>query len=239
MWVRLLVLVPAMVSAEACARHHVGDKYVEDVFSGPDTIALANAACEGDANEVAERVGAGVDVNVRGLWDITPLFWALTCRSPRGVEALLVRGADANARMDNGWSPAMVAATYDDPQFLRLVLRFGGDPSAISQQSDTSPLHKALGRGFDTDDWTNYYILLDAGADVNRVYPLGDTIAYRAIAYGRFSKVLELVVERGYSHDLAGLRRDAQTRPLAEDSDEHVYKQRLIEELDRRLAQGG
>ena len=74
---------------------------------------------------------------------------------------------------------------------------------------------------------------------MNRIYPLGDTIAYRAIAYGRFSKVLELVMERGYTHDLAGLRRDAETRPLAADSEENAYKQRLIEELDRRLAQGG
>ena len=224
MWLRLIAVVAAIVSSEACGRHHVGDKDVEDVFTGSETIALANAACDGDADEVAERVGRGANVNARGLGDMTPLFWALTCRSAQGVEALLAAGADANAAMDNGWTPAIVAATYDDPQFLRLVLRFGGDPSAISQQADVSPLHMALSKGFNTNDWTNYYILLDAGADVNRIYPLGDTIAYRAIAYGRFSKVLELVMERGYTHDLAGLRRDAETRPL---------------ELDRRLAQGG
>jgi len=239
MWLRLLVVVAAMVSSEACGRHHVGDKYVEDVFTGSETIALANAACDGDADEVAESVRRGADVNVRGLWDMTPLFWALTCRSSRGVEALLAHGADVNAAMDNGWTPAIVAATYDDPQFLRLVLRFGGDPSAISQQADTSPLHMALRRGFETDDWTNYYILLEAGADVNRVYPLGDTIAEHAIVFGRFSKALELVVERGYTHDLAGLRRIAGGRLLAANSEENPHRQRLIEELDRRLAQGG
>lgn len=186
----------------SCSQHEVGGHTAEMVFADPNVRALANAACEGDAAEVKRLVGQGVSPSARGKDGVGPLLWALSCRSEPGVRALLDAGADPNQAAGN-YTPVLVAATYDDPTFLKLLLARGGDPNATEANGPDTALQKALSVGIHRDDWRNYYILLDAGADINREH-MGSTIAEAATALGQMDKAIELV-ERGYTHDLNGL----------------------------------
>ena len=90
-----------------------------------------------------------------------------------------------------------------------LLLR-GADPSVTDRDGNDTPLTAALSRGVNEESWETYYILLDAGADINQVYNGSETIAETAIALGRPSKALELV-RRGYRHDLERLALAART----------------------------
>ncbi len=186
----------------SCSQHEVGGHTAEMVFADPQVRALADAACEGDAVEVKRLVGQGVSVNARGDKKFTPLLWALTCRNEAGMKALLDAGADPNQAADDD-PPVLVAATYDDPKFLKLLLAQGGNVNAEETKSVRTALITAFSVGLHRDDWRNYYILLNAGADINREHMDG-TIADWAVSMGRMDKVIELL-ERGYTHDLNDL----------------------------------
>ncbi|WEJ99468.1 MAG: ankyrin repeat domain-containing protein [Candidatus Sphingomonas phytovorans] len=192
-----------------CSQHEVGGHTAEQVFPDPQVRALANGACEGDATEVKRLVGQGVSANARGEDGFTPLLWALTCRNQPGIRALLDAGANPNQAAGN-YAPMLVAATYDDPTFLKLLLARGGDPNTAEAEGADTALQMALSVGIHHKDWRNYYILLDAGADINREYK-GRTIAETATSLGQMDKAIELV-ERGYSHNLDRLARFADIR---------------------------
>lgn len=196
-----------------CSEHDVGGHTVEMVFADPGARALAKAACEGNVAEVKRLVAQGVSSNARGDKDVTPLIWALTCRNEQGMTALLDAGADPNQAADND-PPVLVAATYDDPRFLKLLLARGGDPNAAEATGADTALTTALSVGIDRKDWRNYYILLDAGADINREHK-GETIAETATALGQMGKAIELV-ERGYTHNLDRLALGTYNRKIGD-----------------------
>lgn len=102
----------------------------------------------------------------------------------------------------------MDAAADRNVEYLRLLLAHGGDPNARDDDSPWSALRIAFSLGLQYDDWTSYYILLDAGADINADGP-GGTIAEFAAHLNQWDKVAELL-ERGYHHDLSSLRRSVQ-----------------------------
>jgi hypothetical protein len=120
---------------------------------------------------------------------------------------LLRAGANPNYHTvggTGGFSAIFVVAGYvKQPEYLRLLLKYGGDPNDVVNDSIDTSLTRALDAGVETENWTNYYILLDAGADINREHG-GQTIAERAVALDQFDKAKELL-QRGYSHNLERL----------------------------------
>lgn len=212
-----------------CSEHNVGGHTVDQVFMDPDVRTLAKAACEGNEAQVRDLVARGVSVNAQGDRNVTPLWWALTCRSERGMGALLDAGADPGLGPDD-YPPVLMAATYDDPTFLKLLLAGGGDPDATDAAGRDSALYTALSVGIDRDDWRNYYVLLDAGADINREY-MGRTVAEQASALGQMGKAVELL-ERGYTHDLERLALGTYVRHIGDTFPEiSKQKQQLLELL--------
>ncbi|MBI5942091.1 MAG: DUF2059 domain-containing protein [Caulobacterales bacterium] len=196
-------------------------KSVGDLFPDARVAALARAACAGDAQAVAAAIRDGVDPNANGIeWMdrtgsgrvLTPLIWAIDCGSPEGVEALLVGGADPNRAGKFGVTATTIAAAAVDPRILPVLLRHGGDPHA-HDDSDTAlaiALETGFGLEFDGAEpavaWSNWNILLAAGADPNRGVGESMNPVQMAALRGRFDKVYEILL-RGYQGDLRDLGR--------------------------------
>ncbi len=89
-------------------------------------------------------------------------------------------------------------------------------------------MHAAFTRGVFERDWGNYYLLLDSGADIERTYRRGTTIAVTAAALGQPSKVLELL-NRGYRRNLDELERIVAAREIVGNSSEESAKRDVLE----------
>ena len=165
----VLVIITAIATLLAACKdapHEVGGMTSAHLFSDFDVRRLANAACEGQAENVAAYVALGVDPNATGLDGINPLIWALTCESLPGMRALLEAGADPNQRMQtpDGASALLYSITYYDPAYLQLLLEFGGDPSQVYVHGTGYTLIEAAKMGIIHGIWDHYSILLNAGA---------------------------------------------------------------------------
>lgn len=231
----LLVALAGYQQAQAI-EHQVGGKAVREVFTDPRLAALAGAACEGDEAKVAQAIKAGTDANGKGFEDVTPLYWAVSCGSLRGIEALLRSKANPNYLFDGRFSAVYVAATMHEAAVLKLLLKYGGDPNTKDNKSDRTALERALSLGIHGAGWENYYALLKAGADINRADELGDTIAKAAAALGQFDKVAELL-ERGYSFDLPDLGRTVQARRVDPNHAQAAWQAKVRAMLEKKGVQ--
>lgn len=184
-----------------------------EMFGDTRVAALAQAACDGDAAEVAAIARGDVDPNSISLGvdefkgRVTPLLWAIDCDNARGVGALLRAGANPNQTTGGrvGLTPVIVAAGSRNPVLLRLLLQNGGDPDAMTEVRRETALTRAFNAARGTESWENWQTLLDAGADIEAAPNGGhETIATHAAWSNRFDKVVELL-ERGYSYDLTYL----------------------------------
>ena len=110
----------------------------------------------------------------------------------------------------------MYAAAQEPVIFLKMLLKHGGDPNAGSVESGKSALMLAMSMGFHEDNWDNYYALLEAGSDVNRVYGSYNTIAIFAADMAQYDKLAELL-DRGYNRDLTALGAHVQARSIQHD----------------------
>lgn len=100
---------------------------------------LMFAARAGDPETVNALLDAKADPNARDCnrgW--TPLIHAIHEQQRHAARALVMRGADVNARagdcgqhlVESGRTPLMFAAMYDDPELVRFLLERGADPRA-------------------------------------------------------------------------------------------------------------
>jgi len=179
----------------------------------------------------------------------------------RKVRELLDRGADVNARDEDGVTPLHYAAYYGFLDAARLLLDRGADVNARDEFGGT-PLHYAAGsghvnvvrllldRGADVNardedgvtplHYAAYYgfldaarLLLDRGADVNARAKYGVTPLYLAAREGHVD-VARLLLERGAD---AGARDDKGRTPLDRAREKgHVEVARVIEEYGRGKA---
>lgn len=231
-----LLLIASCVGAFTAAGVHaqtpefqIAGHTAASVFKAPHLSELANAACRGDSAGVRSAAKAGADINGLSIDGGTPLLWAVYCDDPKGVSALLEAGADPNLKARGKYSPTFAAATASKPDVLRVLLKNGGDPNTDDGESWTA-LGWAFLVGKEKGRWENYYSLLDAGADIDRLGPLRRTIAVEAAFAGRFDKVEELLV-RGYSRDLQYLGAATQNHVLAAKDPQNAYRAKVLSEL--------
>ena len=111
------------------------------------------------------------------------------------VELLLKRGAEVDARDEDGKTPlhwAIRTIWNRDlaPQLMRLLLNYGADPAAKNIYGDSS-LHMTRGKV------ELARLLLDSGADAGAVNNKGETILHRAFMSGPNFEFTELLLSRG------------------------------------------
>ncbi len=144
-----------------------------EYFDGK-ALELAVATETGDAEAIRHLIkDAGVDPDSTfGRRDGIPIVaWPLRAGNLEGLRALLDNGADPNARevkqmngRETHFNNAMVyAAKMEDPRFLELLLKHGGDPNTRNSANETLMLQAFLSG----NQWKNIQTLLEHGANIN------------------------------------------------------------------------
>lgn len=144
-----------------------------DYFDGR-ALQLAVASESGDSDTITRLVkeeGVDPDKTFARRDGIPVLAWPLRARSLEGLQAMLDAGADPNARESkrmNGemihFNNAMVyAAKMDDPRYLELLLKHGGNPNTRNINNETLLLQAFLSG----NQWKNIQVLIENGANIN------------------------------------------------------------------------
>jgi ankyrin repeat protein len=123
------------------------------------------------------------------------LFEASALGDVDRLRDLLDGGADPNEFAPDGFTPLTLAAFFNHPEAVRLLLERGADvhQRARNEQIKVLPIHSAAANGGSVEI---VRALLDAGADVNAQQPGG----FRAIDAARqegHEELERLLLERG------------------------------------------
>ena len=169
---RSLLLIVLMALMNSCAMaaktdapwdsFRVNNAYA--IFADKKVAELAIAAAKGDSKAIDRLLAEGANVNAVGEFGQTPLFWSLYAHNKVGFEKLLEKGADPNARDQNGDGVMHLAAADEDPDYLRLGLAHHGDPNLRDTRGVfPTPIFRAL-QPLKND---NLNLLISSGADIN------------------------------------------------------------------------
>jgi ankyrin repeat protein len=205
-----IITVISTFQLVACSPHMIGEQSVSDVFPLAPLAELAKQSCEGDLRGVRTALADGADPNGRGVGDVTPLFWAVSCQNAEGVRALLEAGADPNASFGT-YSATFQAGGFGSTEILVLLFEHGGDINAVDSSNGDSLLGQAFSYGRHSGDWGNWKEVLKRGANVNSAKSLGRPVAITAVLLGEFEAANDLL-DAGYSHDLSHLLASSRLR---------------------------
>jgi len=213
---------------------------LEDIFSDPLARALAKAAGKGDVKTIRQLVASGVDVKAQGRSKGTPLYWAIHKENLAGFEELLKLGATPNVRFDDTGTVMHWAARLKDSRFLQLALAYGGDPNLKGGMFEASPI-------FDTIELQgktipkNYYLLIDAGVDINSKTKSGSTLLSQAAGRERYDVVLDLLNRGAEFRDVSRLGRvllfdwlDEHEQVIPKDDPVYLQKKKVEQWLRER-----
>jgi ankyrin repeat protein len=170
-----------------------------------------------------------------------PLYQAVMAQDRKEVERLLEHGTSANILLyPQRFSPLMVSLSFNDRPMVELLLKHGANLNYVSDDVIyTTPLVAAFISGRTPDphdfsvgsDFSLFWFLIDAGADINLKFKDED-IAIYAAGSGRMKLVNELLA-RGYHRDLPRLRETINI--VAANNDEQPELHRALATIDRLL----
>ena len=134
-----------------------------------------------DNNDVEKAVeivlNEGVDINIPGKSNRTPLLWASPSASGEFIKTLIDLGADVNAqRTDDKVAPLCLAADWNNYVAVDILLKHGADVGHLNI-SKTVGLHGCAGNGF----LSVSRLLIDSGCDINLRKNTGQTALYFAV----------------------------------------------------------
>jgi len=150
---------------------------VSEYFEDPQVQKLVLATAKGDISAMDRAVAAGADVNAIGKENMTPLLWSFGMfKAPHqerasyqnGFQYLLNLGADP-VIPENEYDRTMlsVSAMYPNSFFLKAILQADIDIDFIH---DDYHRPTATRTAIFADQFENFKILIDAGADVDFAY---------------------------------------------------------------------
>ena len=124
----------AVGDADRLAELLDGDPNLTGAWSADGFTALHLAAFfgRGDAARLLLDRGADVGTVARNDLEVQPLHSAVAGKHREIVAALLVAGADPNARQQGGFTPLMAAEKHDDTDMVRLLMDHGAEESATA-----------------------------------------------------------------------------------------------------------
>jgi uncharacterized protein len=103
---------------------------------------VADAAMNGDLDNMHALVRRGADVNARGTFGTPPLHWRVRVDDVAGARFLLAEGADANGTTERGITPLGLAIDNGNPAMVALLLKAHADPNHLEPTGET-PLMRA------------------------------------------------------------------------------------------------
>ncbi len=181
------------------------------LFQQTPAWEVAKAVQDGNVDKIKEEIGKNKKlISFREpVWGQPLLKFAVMSENYESTKALLESGADPNMQdLDYGDSPLMEAVRIggrgsytddgsykdvgSDPRFLKLLLRYGGNPNDTSAKLRLTPLLYACRYGH--IDYVK--ILIDAGAKVNGVNQRGTSpLAEAAIQH--FPELVIYLIKNG------------------------------------------
>ena len=134
-----------------------------------------------DNNDVEKAVeivlNEGVDINIPGKSNRTPLLWASLSASGEFIKTLIDLGADLNVhRTDDKVSPLCLAADWNNYMAVDILLKHGADVGHLNI-SETVGLYGCA----ETGSWSVFRLLIDSGCDINLRNSKGQTALYLAV----------------------------------------------------------
>ncbi|TET35623.1 MAG: hypothetical protein E3J72_10770 [Planctomycetota bacterium] len=185
--VALAVIAAIYLSCEYMFR----DITKEHKLWGSDATPLLCAASRGEMETVANELGKGEDVNVKGWFGVTPLHGSAYHGRLEVVKYLISKGADVNAKSDLKLTPLHSAAEKGHVETASLLLEKGANIDATDYAGAT-PLMRAI----NNNHKVFVEFLVDKGAGVNSNSKLSSSPLHRAI--GTCHKdILKLLIEKG------------------------------------------
>jgi uncharacterized protein len=170
--------------------------HAQDFFSDTKTAVLAEAARDGDVEQVNSLISEGVDVNGKGKDGLSILMYSLSGNTLVGFDCLLEHGANPNQQTDSGESAMSFAAARKDPEALRRSLVHGGNPNLRNPTAESNfeptPIFNAVS-GYSVE---NARLLINAGADLNARDNHGNTPLMHAATLHSYD-VMYLLLEAG------------------------------------------
>ncbi|WP_143689386.1 ankyrin repeat domain-containing protein [Wolbachia endosymbiont of Nilaparvata lugens] len=145
----------------------------------------------GDANQVADLINKGADVNARDNRGNTPLHLAVLADKLQVVEKLIEGGADVNAKNNHGATPLHWAALNQNVNIVEKLIEKGANVNEKNKY-DNVPLHYAAGYG----SLSVIEKLIEKGADINAKSSNGDTPLHLATKNSHLD-VLEKLIKEG------------------------------------------
>ena len=135
-------------------------------WAGP----LHDAVRSGDVSAVEKLLGQGVDVNLKGQNDATPLIVAALEGQMAVAKLLIARGADIHAWNRGGLTPLHAAAEENRIQVVKVLHDKGADLGL----QEASGSYTSLSRAGYRKHWDVVKILMEHGAVCQPVELVGE-----------------------------------------------------------------
>jgi len=148
------------------------------LFQSTPAWQLAKAVADSDTTKIKEQVNKNKSLLAfrEPRFGQPLLTLAVRNTNYNSVKTLLELGADPNMQdLDHGESPTMAAADIGvngagaDSRFLKLLLKFGGNPNAVEKGGQNNLGNTPLIIACENSNLEYVEILVEAGADVNFV----------------------------------------------------------------------
>ena len=164
---------------DKAAEYAVIDRLYKEHVGKIDTLTeLHLCHADNDVEKAVELVlNKGVDINIPGKSNRTPLLWACSSASGEFIKTLIDLGADVNAqRADEEVVPLRLAADWNNHMAVDILLKHGADVGLLNS-SEHSQLHYSVVK----EQLGVLRLLIDSGCDINLRNNKGQTPLYLAV----------------------------------------------------------
>lgn len=189
-------------SAQTKAMMNLRQMRAEDYFTNRAEIDMCHAVEKGDTNRIQKLLDDELRVHTQGnVDDMTFLMWSLLKQNKISYQYLLEQGADPNqltTPKDSKYPSSVMnmAVMPEDTFWLKLALKYGGDPN--TPKGNESIIFEAISQ----ERNENIKLLLEAGADINYQNKISKkTPLIQAIGRDRFN-IAFMLLEKGANPEL-------------------------------------
>lgn len=158
---------------------------------------LSAAAAAGDLTTTRRLLGTGSNPNATDAYGRTPAHIAAHFKRRQTLALLLKSGADPNRLERDRYDIITIAAVANDPETIRVALRYGGRATNVTSRYDGTALIAASHLG----NIEAVRVLVTAGAPLDHVNNLQWTALLEAIILGdggpRHTAVVSTLVKAG------------------------------------------
>lgn len=161
-------------------------------FRDPGLTDIANAIAHGDVARI-RTLAPTVDLAAHGDQNVTLLEWAIWNEQPRALAALLDAGADPSLPGMDQETVVHMAAMAKDAEYLNILLQHRAPVDVVSARAGWTPLFRAVQSKRDAQT----ALLIQAGADLQRVDNTGNSVLHLAAQSGAASPAVLQLLEAG------------------------------------------